>query len=230
MLEPINDKNLADRAHEQIRAAIADGRYQPGARLVERRLAEELGVSHIPIREALARLADEGLVERLPRRGSRVAALTEKDIEEMSSVRIVLEQLVVERVQKRLTPADTAELRSLVAAMQKAARRGDVARVFELDQQFHEQLWRLSDHSLLNELASQMRARIASFLRAATASLDSNDLRQHAQSHVELLDAITSGRRARAQAAMATHIRTAAARLHRGLPPSAPGAALRDAS
>src|ERR1700678_3426683 len=76
LLSNVDGKNLADKVADELRTAIQRGRYAPGTRLVERRLASELGVSHVPIREALARLADEGLVERLPRRGSRVAGLS----------------------------------------------------------------------------------------------------------------------------------------------------------
>ena len=75
-LEPLVDRTVADRIAERIREAIHDGSYSPGTRLVERSVARELGVSHIPVREALARLADEGLVDRMPRRGARVAELT----------------------------------------------------------------------------------------------------------------------------------------------------------
>lgn len=92
-LDPLPADNLADQVVGRVRDAIYEGRYPPGARLVERTLAAELGVSHIPIREALARLTDEGLIERTPRRGARVATLTPRELEELSSLRIVLEQI-----------------------------------------------------------------------------------------------------------------------------------------
>ena len=74
--EPLPDQSLADAVVDRLRAAISSGMYKPGERLVERRLAHEFGISHIPLREALARLTEEGLVVRLPRRGARVASLT----------------------------------------------------------------------------------------------------------------------------------------------------------
>ena len=76
---------------DQLRDLIRDGAYAPGERLVERSIARELGTSHIPVREALARLAEEGLVVRLPRRGARVAELSPRMLEEISSVRVVLD-------------------------------------------------------------------------------------------------------------------------------------------
>lgn len=212
-LQPLPEESLADHVAHQIRSAIADGRYKPGMRLIERHLAGELGVSHIPIREALARLSDEGLIERLPRRGARVAGLTPKELEELSALRIVLEQFVVERVQQRWTPKAEADMKKLVASMIQAAKRGDAARTFELDRRFHEYLWELADNTLLSELVAQLRVRISGFLWAATAALEPSALEQHARTHADLLDAIASGNAKRAKAAAAQHIRTAAERM-----------------
>ena len=76
MAAPEAQVSVAGRVADQLRDLIRDGAYAPGARLVERSIARELGTSHIPVREALARLAEEGLVVRLPRRGARVAELS----------------------------------------------------------------------------------------------------------------------------------------------------------
>jgi DNA-binding GntR family transcriptional regulator len=213
MLEPLPDKNLGDRVADRIRGAIEAGSYAPGDRLIERSIAGQLGVSHIPVREALARLADEGIVERLPRRGARVAQLSERSLDEICSLRIVLEQLVVVRAQERLTGATESELRSLAARMLAAADAGDVDGLIKLDRQFHAYLWNLADHGLLNELAAQVRGRVAAFLRAATSSLPPEELRAHAQTHVVLTDAIASGDPLRAKKEMARHISAAADRV-----------------
>ncbi len=216
-LEPLASQSLAEQIADQIRTAIRDGKYEPGARLVERRLAGELGVSHIPIREALARLADEGLVERLPRRGSRVASLGPKELQELSELRALLERFVARRVQERLTSEGERELRKIVASMRRSAGRGEVRRLLDLDQEFHERLWQLADHDLLGEFVGQLRRRIAAFLRAATTALRPDELEAHAATHDELLDAIVSGSARRAERAMADHIETAAKRLRRSI-------------
>ncbi|MGB2711950.1 MAG: GntR family transcriptional regulator [Conexibacter sp.] len=214
----VQDQNIADRVADELRDAIDAGRLAPGTRLVERQLAAELGVSHIPIREALARLADEGLVERRPRRGSRVRTLTAADFEEISGLRVVLEQFVVVRVQERLTKRTEAELRKLVESMIHAADRGDGLRLFELDRRFHERLWSLADHQLLGGLVAQLRGRINGFLRAANAALEPDALQTHARSHGVLVDAIAGGDPETAKAAMSEHIRIAAERVSRALP------------
>ena len=112
--EPLPDQSLADAVVDRLRAAISSGMYSPGERLVERRLAHEFGISHIPLREALARLTEEGLVVRLPRRGARVASLTPRMLEEVSSLRVVLEQFVVRRLKGRFTSEAHAGLQAIV--------------------------------------------------------------------------------------------------------------------
>lgn len=216
-LDPLSSENLADQVAGRIRDAIHEGRYAPGTRLVERTLAAELGISHIPIREALSRLADEGLIERTPRRGSRVATLTSRELEELCTLRVVLEQFVVRRVQERLTKDAERELRAMVADMRREAADGNFRQVFDIDQRFHERLWELADHGLVSELVTQMRSRIGAFLRAATAALRPEELEHHAATHGVLLDAIVDPDPAAAQAEMARHIETAAERIRASL-------------
>lgn len=212
-LRTVSDENLSSRVTGEIRGAIQRGDLAPGERLVERTLAERLGVSHIPVREALAKLAEEGLVERPPRRGARVAKLSTVDLEEISSLRTLLEQFVAVRVQERWDDDTERRLRKTVASMVSAAKRGDSARVVELDRKFHEQLWELAEHKLLMGLAAQLRTRINRFLWAATVALEPAARINHAKSHAELIDAIASGDPELAKSAMADHIAIAAQRI-----------------
>jgi DNA-binding GntR family transcriptional regulator len=211
--DQLPDQSLSDAVVDRLRAAIWSGVYAPGDRLVERRLAREFGISHIPLREALARLTEEGLVEKLPRRGARVASLTPRMLEEVSSLRVVLEQFVVRRLKDRFTTEAHAELQAIVDRMVEAADQHDLVRVHELDQQFHQRLWELTDHTLLVELAAQMRSRTSHFYRAAAASLGPDEVRRHADSHQQLLDVIASGDRRAAERAMQQHVEQAAQRI-----------------
>lgn len=212
-LRTVPDQNIASRVTDELREAIHTGELAPGERLVERKLAEQLGVSHIPVREALTKLAEEGLVERLPRRGARVAALTARDLEEISSLRTLLEQFVVVRVQQQWDDRIESRLRKIVAAMVEATKRGDAARMFDLDRRFHEQLWELADHRLLMNITAALRSRINGFLRAANSALEPAAQVAHAHAHAELLDAIAGGDPDAARSAMAEHIAAGAARI-----------------
>lgn len=211
--QELPDQSLSEQLAGQIRASIHNGDFVPGQRLVERKLAEIYGVSHIPIREAFRALAEEGLIEKLPRRGARVVSLTDKDLEEISSLRTLLEQFVVLRVQQHWTPERELRLRGIVDEMITAAKRADTTPLFQLDQRFHEQLWEYADHQLLLTISSQLRNRISGFLSAANGALAPRDQMAHAKSHGVLIDAIASQDPARASAVMAEHIASARERI-----------------
>lgn len=220
-LKNVTETSLAEKVTVELREAIQSGKLEPGERLVERRLAEQLGVSHIPVREALARLSDEGLIEREPRRGARVAALDATELEEISSLRTVLESFVITRVQQRWSPADEQRLERIVANMVAAAEKGNVDAVLSHDRKFHEALWEMAEHGMLMAVSAQLRGRINGFLRAANGALAPDALIEHALSHQALIQAIASGSAAAAQDAMAEHIAIAADRLEpRGAQPA----------
>jgi DNA-binding GntR family transcriptional regulator len=212
-LHPLPDQSLADAVADRLRQAIHAGEYAPGRRLVERTLSDELGVSHIPVREALTKLEDEGLVVRLPRRGARVAQLSPKSIAEVSSMRVLLEGFVVRRVSERWTPKLERDLLRLADRMVAAAEKGDAAAVLDLDHRFHERLWRQCDHSILIEIASHLRGRIQSFLRATIQTLSPDELVAHAMTHRTLTQVIAAGDADAAVEAMRVHIQEAADRI-----------------
>lgn len=203
-----------------LRRDIYNGHLAPGARLVENDLTERFGVSHIPIREALARLSEEGLIDRIPRRGARVASTDLRTLEEISDVRRLLEQHVVELVQQRWSAEAARELTDIVQTMQQRAASGDAEGVFDLDREFHERLWELSGNSILVGVAAHLRSRINRFLLAANRALSRQSLRGHAASHLRLLEAISSGEPERARSEMVAHIDVALSRVKSSLPSS----------
>ncbi|GAB3597911.1 GntR family transcriptional regulator [Microbacterium tumbae] len=221
-MRSVSDQNIAEQVTSELRTAIHSGELAPGDRLVERKIAGQLGVSHIPVREALTRLTEEGLVVREPRRGARVAELTARDLEEISSLRIVLEQFMAIRVQERWNDEAAQRLGLIITAMSRA-RTGDIAEVLRQDRLFHETLAELAEHRVLNELSAQLRGRIAGFLHAANAALDPAEQEQHVQSHQQILDAISSGDPERAKQVIAEHVSTAVARIQPAGPPIADG-------
>ena len=218
-IQPLPDQSLADAVADRLREAILNGEYAPGQRLVERPLSDELGVSHIPVREALTKLEDEGLVIRLPRRGARVAQLSPKTVAEVSSMRVVLEAFVVRRVCERWTPRAERDLTRIADRMLGAAEKGDAANVLDLDHRFHERLWEQADHSILIEVASGLRGRINSFLRATIQTLTPDELVAHARNHHSLIHVIAAGDADAAVEAMRIHIQAAADRIEDRPPP-----------
>lgn len=211
-MRTVSDQNIAEQVADELRAAIHSGELAPGERLVERKLADRLGVSHIPVREALTRLAEERLIVREPRRGARVAELTASDLDDISSLRIVLEQFMAIRVQERWNADAAARLETIVTTM-GAAAPGDVDEVLRQDRLFHETLAELAEHRFLDEVSAQLRGRIAGFIRAANAALDVDEQEEHVRSHQEIVDALASGDPDRVRTVVAEHITRAVERI-----------------
>lgn len=211
-MRSVSDRNVAEQVADQLRGAIHSGELPPGERLVERRIAQLLGVSHIPVREALSRLVEEGLVSREPRRGARVAELTARDLEEISSLRIVLEQFMVLRVQERWSEASASRLEAIMLEMESAAT-GDMTTVLRLDRAFHDALAELAEHDLLTAVSTQLRNRITGFISAANAALAPAEQAEHVHSHRLILDAVASGDPRSAQDAIAAHVTKALERI-----------------
>lgn len=211
-MHSVSGRNVAEQVADELRTAIQAGELAPGERLVERRIAARLGVSHIPVREALTRLAEERLIVREPRRGARVAELTATDLEDLSSLRIVLEQFMAVRVQERWDATSAARLTAIVDAM-AAAGTGDVAEMLRQDRLFHDALGELAEHRFLTETLAQLRGRIAGFLHAANAALDPAEQSEHVRSHRDIVDAIACGDPDRVRAVVAEHVTRAAQRI-----------------
>ena len=178
---------------ETVRERILNGTYEPGSHLVERRVAESLGVSHIAVREAFTQLDGEGLVERIPRRGTFVTQLSEDSIKDLNRVRIVLEQLAATLVSERWDDAASRRMKEILDDMSTAAREGDAMAFYDADQRFHLAFWELSGSEILLRIARLLRMQIGVFLRAATLQRTPAQLVEGAEMHQEWISSIERG-------------------------------------
>lgn len=207
------DNNLSEKAAAVLRQAIKDGTLQPGTHLVEQDVAEQLGISRMPIREAIQQLISEGLVIKERRHGAYVHPFTAKELEEVYSIRVLLERFTVERAIAHWSPETSRTLRSLVVSMQAAGLAGDKDRILELDSQFHEVLWKTAHHDVLLDVVSSLRSRISRFLYEATRALTTEALDEHVKTHSTLLDVLENKDVAAAQEAISAHIMAAKDRI-----------------
>lgn len=212
-LSPVQLKTLGNEVANRLRKAIRTGEIPLGTRLVERELAERLGVSRIPVREAIQQLVEEGLVQKTPHRGTFVHSPTRNEIEEISSLRVLLECFVIERVIANWLPEHETRLRQIVRRMRLAATESDIQGLFEQDYLFHNALWEIADHALLLEVVSGLRARINRFLGEATALLPPSQLDMHINSHDHLIDIIHNGNVDEAKAEITKHVLGAKTRI-----------------
>jgi DNA-binding GntR family transcriptional regulator len=210
---PVHTRTLSDEVADSLREAIRSGSLPADTRLVEQELAERLGVSRVPVREAIQMLVDEGLVRKTPRRGAYVYLPSSSEIDEISSLRVVLEQFVVQRAIENWTDDCEATLRAIVAQMRTAMQNGDYQHVYEQDYAFHQALWQIADHSILFEVVSSLRARISRFLYDATSALPCEPANSHVDSHDSLIDTLKTGDVEAAQEMITIHILSAKQRI-----------------
>jgi DNA-binding GntR family transcriptional regulator len=147
---------LSDQAYMLLRGELLSAEHAPGTRLVESEIARRLEVSQAPVREALRRLAHEGLVLQLPRRGSFVAHLSAEEARKSYAVRAALEVVAVDEVIESedpdLIPALVGSLEEHLASMVAAAEADDVARLVAADAAFHRTVWEASGNELLTRI------------------------------------------------------------------------------
>ena len=200
----LENRTLGERVYDLLREDILSGHLGPGAELSEVALAERLGVSRGPVREALGRLSAQGLVTIQPRRGAYVSVLTRQEFLEAYQVREVLEALAARLAVTSLRPEDLAELEALQGEMLQAARDKAVRSFFDANHRFHLRLVSLSGNGRLIETHAQLTERMGRYM-ARSLSLRGN-LERSLQEHREILDALRDRDGLRAAAAVGAHI------------------------
>ncbi len=148
---------LRDVVFNTLRQAILRGELRPGERLMEIQLANKLGVSRTPIREAIRKLELEGLVLMIPRRGAEVAEITEKSLRDVLEVRGALEELAVKLACQKITDEQIQELRAAEKEFEQALHSGDVTVYAEADVKFHDVIYHATDNQRLIQLLFNLR-------------------------------------------------------------------------
>ncbi|MBD9734009.1 GntR family transcriptional regulator [Streptomyces sp. H28] len=160
-LRPVPRTLLRDRAYEAIRDAIVAGEIEPGAVVRDADLAERLGLSRAPVRQAFARLVDEGLLESKPQSHTRVTPLVAADVRDAAAVVGAMHELVTRAAVPRLRPADTDAMRAANERFAAAVRTGDVDAALRADDALHDVLVRVSG----NRAAAATVARYTPLIR-----------------------------------------------------------------
>ncbi len=169
-LMPVNldsYKPLRELVLEAIRQAIIDGTLKPRERLMEIQLAEELGVSRTPIREALRKLEMEGFIVMVPRKGAYVADLSFKDIADVFEIRSALEGLAASLAAERITSEELEEMERCLVEKAEAILENDMEKLVSVDTKFHETIYRASRNERLTNIINNLREQIQRY-RATT--------------------------------------------------------------
>lgn len=214
-LEPVSRDGLAAAVTVELREAILEGRLEPGSKLRESTLSHDLGVSRAPVREALLRVEQEGLVTASPYRGKSVVTLTPDDIDELVSLRSALERLAWSRACTRSDAKTLARLRTAVSRMQEAVGSQAYAKLVRMDIDFHDAVFRAAHHDRLYVSWTGIKWQVALYL--LTRRVKSDDYHTIiVKEHAELIDVLSGHDPVEAADAVTEHIRTAHDRLKAG--------------
>jgi DNA-binding GntR family transcriptional regulator len=194
--------SLHDRVIAEIRQAILGGRLKPGERLVEERLADELGVSRNPVREAIRVLASEGLIEVTARRGASVASMSEQETRETIEVRALLEGQNARLAARRHDKEVIERIEAVLNKGAEAVAAGQYELLPDLNQQFHRELAEAGQNRVLGDLLKKLRERTAMLFSPSDPVRQARTWEEHAA----ILRAIIDGDERAAAALAVEHV------------------------
>lgn len=179
---------LRDVVFLALRDAILKGEMKPGERLMEMHLANKLGVSRTPIREAIRMLEQEGLAVTIPRKGAQVAKMTEKDLQDVLEIRDSLDELAASMACQRTTKEQLVELRNAMNDFELATKSNNPKKICEADENFHNVIYKMADNpkleSIVNNLREQMYRYRYEYIKENTT------YGQLIEEHAKILDGI----------------------------------------
>lgn len=197
--------NLSEQIARALRASLVSGQMVPGVTYSVPTLAEEFGVSAMPVREAMLALVQQGLMTPVRNKGFRVVELSPKELDDIMQLRLMLEVPTTVAVAGDVNERTLRDLRRLAREVARHAKAGQLVDYIETDRQFHQTLIGLADNPRLAELVDDLRSR--SRLTGLDALAEQGDLSSSAREHVEMLDAIAAGDTGRLRSLMERHIR-----------------------
>ena len=201
---PVDNRTLWQQVRERLREEVLSGELAPGTVLSESALARSLGVSRGPIREALGRLASEGLVRITPRRGAIVADLSRDEFVEAYQVREALETFAIRLAVPQLEESDRDRLRELHEEMVEHAQRDEVNAFFDANAAFHDLFVTASGNQKLHEMYRLLMDQMGRYLARSLALRGS--LEKSIAEHSAILEAVDAGDAERAARLLADHI------------------------
>jgi DNA-binding GntR family transcriptional regulator len=202
----LNDyKPLRDVIFDTLREAIIVGELKPGERLMEVQLAEKMGVSRTPVREAIRKLELEGLVEMLPRKGAHIADLSVKDIMDVLEVRATLDGLATSLSASRISEEEIKELKHIHSQFINYVEKENLQGSIKKDVEFHDIIYRSSRNDKLIQISNNLREQIQRF--RVIYIKDYSSSRELIREHNEIIDAIISRSSDMAMKSAQSHIK-----------------------
>ncbi len=204
----IDVSNINEKVYHFLKDRLLDLTFPPGHKINLRRLQKELGVSYTPIKDAIFRLAGEGLVEVSSRRGTFVKQVSERDIREIAETRIILETAAVDLIAERISDEQLAELRRLFEATLDQNTYSDYRLFLKRDNQFHLAIIRFTGNQRLLTIYEHLNAHMQ-IIRFRFAPKSQIRLGNTDEAHRRILEALEAHDARRAKEELTTHLMTA---------------------
>lgn len=189
MLELIQPISKRDQVIRAVKEAILSGTIQPGASIVETKVAQQLGAGVPLIREALIELEHQGFVQRTPYKKTTVTKLSPTDIQRIFRLRVELEALAIEWAKEHITEEDLESLRQTIRNMEQAAKVVDLTLFYEADLAFHRKIWNLSNNPYLADALERVVVPLFAFFLMKT-SRRRNSYVESASMHASIVEAL----------------------------------------
>ncbi len=199
--------SLVDRLVDHVSGRIVSGDLPPGAKVTEEEIASDFGVSRTPVREAVKRLAELGLIVVRPRRGLEVVAVDERDVREITQLRAELETFALRLAMPRMTLADIRELEAISGACEALLGGGNRPRIFRADSRWHLAIAACSGNRHLEEALRRLDVKVQ--LCRMFLCLSDSKVRSSVRFHRRILAAIRKGDAAGAEGLLREHISAA---------------------
>lgn len=196
---------LRDVVFNALRDAILKGELKPGERLMELHLANKLGVSRTPIREAIRMLEQEGLAITIPRKGAQVAKMTEKDLEDVLEVRDALDELAVSSALRSMTPEYLESLDEALQAFNDAIKTGEVRDIVDADERFHNCIYEATGNPKLITIIQGLREQMYRYRYEYIK--DNADYEQLSYEHAEIVKGLKEHNEGYVKEVMHTHLK-----------------------
>lgn len=199
--------SLEERVYNELREEILSGGFKKGESLTEHMLTQRLGVSRTPVRSALQRLAEDGLVSLTPNRGAVVLGITEEDIIDIYRIRMRLEGLASAMAAEKITEEGKQQLSENIALSEFYIQRQDTEHIEELDTVFHRMIYEASGSRMIARILSDLHCNTKAY-RSQSLSVPGR-LAKTLEEHKEILNAILTGNAERAERLTSEHIESA---------------------
>jgi DNA-binding GntR family transcriptional regulator len=204
-LKPVGKpRSIGDAAYDILKAAILKGDLAPGQRLVEHHLGTQLKTSRIPIREAIKRLEQDGLVEKADKRGFAVKSVTIEEVEETFGIRAVLESYAAYLATERIDETTISKLETSIEVYKEAMAQGDMEKLMAVNGQFHEIIYRAAGSQKLYSLINNFRDFISRYRRLLLTCQEYAAL--SLKDHIDMVEAMRAKDKDKVESLVKTHI------------------------